>query len=324
LSNHVNIEKGIANVHLPEIVDPIPIRNNIKVLYAECNPKLIYQGDAGGTLKGWNYMNDINIPLGRTTTILAMGEISTIFAQGMFSAVPLIVSPAEIAYLIHFLNRRGVENLDAILPKIRRKIRGIIRSANDRLRRGTLPLSSIKHLMETLASIKSELWVCRELIEHNFDVAFNPHKEGPDLYIGQGSIKIEVTKRMGYWNLKEYEAWTKVAAKNLQNSLIRFHPTAFLAISSLNLANKLEDELKQGDIVVVDISSLLEGSMLLGVKYFSKDPEKLSLKQAMENALKLAEKGRKSVIFYARAGGAPTSAAIGIDAKTVLNYINVY
>ena len=50
-------------------------------------------------------------------------------------------------------------------------------------------------LRESFASIISELWICRELVEQNFDVMFNPHDEGPDLYINGKSVKLEVTKK---------------------------------------------------------------------------------------------------------------------------------
>ena len=48
-------------------------------------------------------------------------------------------------------------------------------------------------LRESFASIISELWICRELVEQNFDVMFNPHDEVPDLYINDHGLKRRVT-----------------------------------------------------------------------------------------------------------------------------------
>ncbi|MCD6133557.1 MAG: hypothetical protein J7J16_04505 [Deltaproteobacteria bacterium] len=60
---------------------------------------------------------------------------------------------------------------------------------------GIPPIIAVMPLRESFASIISELWICRELVEQNFDVMFNPHDEGPDLYINGKSVKLEVTKK---------------------------------------------------------------------------------------------------------------------------------
>jgi len=62
LSEYVKIEDKIANVHLPERVKPaITDSFYLKILYAEFNPRLIYEGDIDGTLKGWDYLESQKI-----------------------------------------------------------------------------------------------------------------------------------------------------------------------------------------------------------------------------------------------------------------------
>jgi len=53
LREYVRIENNIANINLPERVEPVIIDNSyLKILYAMFNPKLIYRGDAKGTNDG--------------------------------------------------------------------------------------------------------------------------------------------------------------------------------------------------------------------------------------------------------------------------------
>jgi len=61
LSNYVKIENKIVNVHLPEYAKPIPLGNILKILYAEFNPQLIYEGNVSGTLEGWNHLETLSI-----------------------------------------------------------------------------------------------------------------------------------------------------------------------------------------------------------------------------------------------------------------------
>lgn len=166
------------------------------------------------TLEEWNYLENMNIPLGKVSIVLAMAEIFSILTQRFWPAKPLIAFAAEISYLIHLLRCQKVKNLEYIIPKIRRKIKGSFRFANKKLNKGTLPSIAAMPLIETLASIESELWISRELIEGGFNIAFNPNAKGPDLYVNQKRVKLEVTKKAEHWNIKEYETWIKVAKES--------------------------------------------------------------------------------------------------------------
>ena len=95
LSDYVKIENKIANVHLPEYAKPIPLGNILKILYAEFNPQLIYEGNVSGTLEGWNYLETLRIPLGKVAVTLAKGEITKILTEKFQPAIPLIVSPLK-------------------------------------------------------------------------------------------------------------------------------------------------------------------------------------------------------------------------------------
>jgi hypothetical protein len=148
-------------------------------------------------------------------------------------------------------------------------------------------------LKESFAGIESELWICRELVEQNFDVMFNPHERGPDLYINGKSVKLEVTKKAERLNIQEQEMWMKIAQENPDKSVIPFHPQALLATLSLTLADKLEEKLNQGEIVVVDISTVFEGFVLLASKSFSQRPHELELWYAMSRALDLASDSKR-------------------------------
>ncbi len=325
LSQYVKIEDKIAHVHLPEKVKPIITDNSyLKILYAEFNPRLIYKGDVDGTLEGWNYLEAQQIGLGGASIVLAMDEISTILAKGFWPAAPLIITPAELAFLVYFLKQKKVGNLEHQIPKIRRKIgslkKGTIKYADKNLKKGVFPTIAALPLRESFASIESELWICRELVEQNFDVIFNPHKEGPDLYLNGKSVKLEVTKKAERLNIQEHEMWMKIAQEDPNKSVIPFHPQALLATLSLTLSDKLEEELNQGVIVVVDVSSLFEGFTLLASKSFSKRSDELELRCAMDQALDLASEGRQSIVFYSRARD--TSTAVCVDAETIMGYVN--
>lgn len=139
-------------------------------------------------------------------------------------------------------------------------------------------------------------------------------------YINGKSVKLEVTKKAERLNIEEHQMWMKIAQEDPNKSIIPFYPQALLATLSLTLADKLEEELNQGEIVVVDISTLFEGFTLLASKYFSKKPNELELRFAMDQALDLVSKGKRSIVFYSRARD--TSTAVCVDAEIIISYVN--
>jgi len=326
LAEYVRVEDKTANIDLPERARPIITDNShLKILYAEFNPRLIYRGNAEGTIKGWEYLEFKKVPLGMASTRLAISEIYEILALKVWPTIPLVILPAELAFLIDFLHQRRVKNLDdRIHHEIRKKIRGDIKSANKNLKNNSIPSIAVYPLKKTVSSIVSELWACRELVEKGFDVAFNPRKEGPDLYINGTKLKfatkLEVTRKSGRLNIDEYMMWMKISQKNPTNSWIHPYPEAILITLSLALVETLEEELKQGDIVFVDISSFLEGMILLGLKSLSKRSKELELDSAMIKALSLVDNGKNAIVFYSRASD--TSAAMCVDAEIIMSLID--
>lgn len=308
----VKVENGsVKKLHLLEKVKPTVTNNScLNILYAKFNPQL-YKGDVEGTFKGWDYLESKQIALEEVSEVLAIYEILSATITGYLPVIPSITFPAKLAFLVDSLNKKDVGNLESQIPKLRKRIgdlkKGAIRPAIKELKSGTPSLRTGMQLKITLASIESELWICKELAEKNFDVSFNPHKEGPDLYLN-GKVKVEVTTKIGWLNLQEqHKRWMKIAQEN---------PKIYLPmLLSLTLADKIEKEFKQGEIVIVDISRSLEGFLLLASKYFSKKPTELELVSAMDQALDLVDKGERAVVFYSNAGDA--SGALCVDAKTI-------
>ena len=131
---------------------------------------------------------------------------------------------------------------------------------------------------------------------------------------------LEVTKKAERLNIQEHEMWMKISQEDPNKSTIPVHPQALLITLFLTLADKLEKKLNQGEIVVVDVSSLFEGFELLALKSFSKKPDELKLRFAMDQALDLARKERQSIVLYSRARD--TSTAVCVDAETIMCYVN--
>lgn len=195
IQNFVEIEDGVANLTLPKAGRLQKIGDSfLKLLHTTFNPQLVYNGNVSGTLKGWNYLESKKIGLGRAANLLAKEEIYEILT-GFHSATSSLIYPAELSFLVSFLKREGAKTLQYKIPKIRRKIgnsqRGTVQSVDVKLRKGKSPVVAVKPLKSTFTSFLSEFWICKELVEQNFDVRFNIHAKGPDLYINGKSVELE-------------------------------------------------------------------------------------------------------------------------------------
>lgn len=324
-SEYVRVENRIAHINLPETVKPISSINILKILYVDFNPSLVYRGNVYETIKGWEYLESEGINLGHATNILATYEIGVHLEKGFLSATPSIISPAKLSFLIYFLRERKVKNIETKVSEIRRKIgsfnKGAVKRVNKDLIKGVSPVIAAKPLLDSLYSIISELVICRELVEQGYDVMFNPQKNGPDLYINGKSVKLEVTKKEDSLNIEEYKILTKIAQEN-NDAIISVDDRAILITLSLLLADKLDDEFRQGEIVAVDLSSVFEGTILLASKSLSEKPNELELKYAVDKALVLANEGKQSIIFYSASGN--TSSYKCFDAETILCFTNFF
>jgi len=315
--DYIEIKNKIAHVKLPDPKDVKPImtgESTLRLLYAEFNPKLIYRGDVHGTIDGWKYLEEKGIPLGEVTITLAQEEILFLLPK-ILPAIPRIVSVAEIAYLVYFLKQRNIKNLDREISRIRRKVKGSMKSTEKCLGRGETPKSD--YLSTDITSFVSELKVCRELIEAGFNVEFNSQEKGPDIFIEGQSAKIEISRRSEVLNLEEWKEWMKIAQEDPNKATIRLRPDVLLFSTFLNLIDKLKEELNQGDIIIVDVTSTLEGYSLFAMKAFSTEPSRLDLQTAINTALEHAKKGGKSLILYSDLTDTP--AAVWYDAQVLLN-----
>lgn len=310
ISKYVKVENKKAYVRLPhEKAKPTVADNScLKILHTKFNPKLIYRSNVENILEGWKYLESQQIGLEDASSIFAIDEIYTILFKESLPAIPSTIYPAKLAFLVNFLNQEKVKNLEYQIPKIRKKIgnkeRGAIRYAIKNLKNGILATTPLK---ENFASIATEMQICRELVEANFDVSFNIHNKGPDLYLN-GKVGLEVTKKIGRLNLQEYDMRMKIS-----------HPQDLLTILSPTIVNKIKEEINQGEIVVVDISSVYEGFALLASKHFLKNRDELEFRFAMDQALYITNKGRRAVVFYSCAGD--KSAALCADASIIANRI---
>ncbi len=130
-----------------------------------------------------------------------------------------------------------------------------MKSTERSLGRGEVPKS--EYLSTDIASFVSELKVCRELIKVGFNVEFNPQEKGPDIFIEGQSGKIEVSRRSEVLNLEEWKEWMKIAQEDPNKATLRLRPDVLLLSTFLNLIDKLKEELNQGDIIIVDVTSTL-------------------------------------------------------------------
>ncbi len=305
LREYVRIENNVANISLPEKIEPVITDDSyLKILYATFNPRLIYRGDAHGTIEGWRYLESHQVDLSEATTILAMDEITTILVWKFLPAVPIITSIPELAYLVNHLREKNVGNLEHYIPKIRRKIgskkRGTIRYAIKGMHEGNLPFIFARPLEYSVFSIISELWICREIVDKGYDVEFNPQSSGPDLYLSGRSVKLEVVTKFERIDIREHEEWIKTTQKSPEKHSITVNLRVLLVSLLLLLADKLREEFRQGDIVIIDVSSTLEGSMMLALKFFSKEPHYLEFDSAINQALEFVDRGKKAIILYTR------------------------
>ncbi len=325
ISNYVKIEGTTASIELPTEAELAPVSTDrLKILYVEFDPKLVYQGDVKRTISGWRYLIKENVPLNRASTMLAVYELNMMLLSGYFSLVPLLVSLPEMAFLVHRLQEEGIAGITQKLISIRRRLKGDIRHADKELKKGMPPFVAIQPLVETVLGTMSELQICGELIEAGFNVKINPSAKGPDLFVNGRNIKVEIAKKFERFNFEEYKTWIKIAEQAPDDAFIPFHPRALLATLSLAIADRIEEELSQGDVVLIDVSNLLEGAIMIGFKTTYENKQEFSLGTVMNKALELAGNGHKSVIFYARARSVTgtISVAFGVEADIILNFVS--
>ncbi|MEB2793173.1 MAG: hypothetical protein G5Z42_07815 [Caldisphaeraceae archaeon] len=322
---YINVENNIANISLPEKIEPAIIDDSyLKVFYATLNPRLIYRGDAHGTIEGWKYLESHQIDLSEATAILAINEIATFLAWKFLPAIPAITSISELAYLVNHLREKSAGNLEYYIPKVRRKIgsskkRGAVGHAIKSMHEDKRLSTSIRPLEESVFSIISELRICREIVDRGYDVEFNPQSSGPDLYLSGRSVKLEVATKLEQVDIQRYKERMNSTYKNSEEHSIKINPRVLFMSLLLLLADKLGKELKQGNMVIIDISSTLEGSMMLALKSFSKGPHNLEFDAAINRALELINRGKKAIILYTRLGR--SSASLCIDDENALEFI---
>ena len=185
-----------------------------------------------------------------------MDEIVSFLTWNFLPAKPIIISIPEIAYLVNHLRKGNVRNLEHYIPKIRRKIgsrkRGAIRYAIIGMHKGIPPPISARQLEYSMFSIISELWICRVIVDKGYDVEFNPQSSGPDLYLNGRSVKLEVATKFERLDIREHEERMKDSRKNSEERSVKVNLRVLSVPLLLLLADKLREELRQGDIAIID------------------------------------------------------------------------
>jgi len=323
-SENFRIEGKKGIIHFDEKFEITKVsQETLKLLYAEFNPSLIYKGNIDDTLAGWKYLLKNKIDLYSASMLLAQDEIIRTNGMKFYPPISSLALLGELAYLVEYLFQKQVTNVEHITPKIRRKIgnkkQGAIKSIEKQLDMGGHPCIAVSSLYEAINSIISELRICKALFDYDYNIIFNEKSEGPDFYLNDRRVKLEVSRKFDRLNIEEYGSWMNKEQNEDGPPFIPFNQTAMIASVSIRLVNKIEEEIKQGEIIVIDISTLFEGFIFIGAKYFSPNPEALELKNAMDSALEITQDGRKAIVLYATSGD--SSVAICIEAEWVLNYI---
>jgi len=336
LWEYVKIINNTAEVYFPEIIQPKLISNSyVKLWYTTINPRLVYNGTAHQTINGWNYLTSEGLPLEYSTTLLAMDEILRCVYTRTLPIISQLVYILELSDFTYYLKRKEVEGTRDKVNEITRKIRGYLRQINKR--RSKLKqadkikskevrqsiqkeiLIRISSLKKELASIASELKVAKELNDLGFHVSFSSkslHGQKPDLCLNWNGriIEVEVSKRY------EPIIMSQFLFKKGKECIVSLN--AFLKEISQNLWSKIEEKRRQGDVIIIDISSIPEGFILSCWKEFAKDPSKLDLNYAINQALSILQLGEKPTIIYSSVGN--TSAAVCITCKnTTLENIRI-
>lgn len=301
----------------PEIVDD----DEIKILHTTFDPRVAYRGSAEATITGWNRLADDDVNLSQTSIFLASGEISSILATGRWPATSSMIYLGETAFLYHYLEAEGAENLEHQVPKLRRRLgserKGIIKGVIDCLDEGLFPWAEIWELKDALLSKRAELQACRDLLDAGFPIRFNEGSKGPDLFVGAASVKLEVSKKH---EQLDPNTWFQSVGRAKEGGLRMVRPKDVLGGLTLMTAPKIAEERDQGDIVFLDVSTLIEGTMMQAFQSFSDNPEAMDLKVQMAKAVKAAEEGEEVVVFYLRGRDRP--AAAFVQQQQIIDYID--
>jgi len=327
-TDFVKIEGSLLGINLPGRIEPeLTDGNLIKLGYVKFSPKEVYDGDIKGTLEGWKLLESKGVNLQWAAyTMISYDILQAYVGPHFFPIIPLVVSLAEMACFMYDLIRFGVKDVETLIPKIKKKINGCIKPVKKfiegRRREGLFLNKLMRDAHHEISSINAELRLLRQLRIAGKSIIVNPKVAGCDFYVqGKAIHRVEVARRMGKIDLEAYKEWEEFSEKNKEQSLIPIHPTGLIACLVMEIAERLEEELKQGEIVIFDVSTTFEGFTLLAIKALSKNPHILDLSREFDKCLNIVEKGEKAILFYAATG--QDRAAIAIPAEQAKKYASL-
>ncbi|USS40111.1 hypothetical protein NF865_07160 [Thermococcus aggregans] len=271
----VNINKErVLKVMLPEEIVPRVVGNEtVEILHAEFGRSGIYGISPKAILNGWKMLEEsFDIRISEITKYQTILELQRYAATGFIAAVPRVIAPLSISgYSYGLHTSQNVHNCESKIEEFNNQVgKRLLDKIPKAIEDGKAKI--LQDFERKLASYSVEFKVITDIAKSGYSIEVNKSRESPDLYL-EGSIPVEIS-----------------------------------AFYGKNLKRKIKKEAKQGDIIILDVTSHFVGIPLVVEKFFGKTS--MGIREALKVASRIIEQGSKAVILYMKTPNNITNAKV--------------
>ena len=294
------------------------------------DPAKIYHGTVLGTIQGMEALKNEGIPIEELSSFLVAYDVFLSYSSSYW---PAISSSIGILHMCQYINEpSSVDHfsIKQIIDKIRIKtVRPLIKHnkmIKEKRFKPNDPINFMNELMISILSINSELSILLELLRIKENARYNFHGIGCDIFVEGIKIhEVEISRRIQRVSIETFRVWAK-ESRVLDQDKVNITLRGLTVSISIEIANKLEEELRQGNIIILDLSSTMDGNILAALRHFSSDGSLLSFRYAFTEAKKIASQGKKAVIFFTNGWGAlsqeeSATSAFSYPADNILRFL---
>jgi len=331
LTKVASIEGTTLGLNLPGKIAPVASGEVIELGFVAYNPLELYGGSPQDTIDGWAWLEANGVMMTQTAYALVSIDVLRAYvgpegSPRLLPTIPMLVSLGRLAYYAKQAQKLEEDrNCPATLAIVRRKLNpcatAYMTCIEGKDREIPLPVR-LENVSQAVNSVTSEFSLALRT-NNLYPVEINEKRAGPDFYIkGKLIHNVEVATRSSRLNMEAYETWEKISNEDPKAGFIPFDPIGLVSGCVMEVANRLEHELSQGELVIFDMSNTLEGYTMLAAKALSKEANVLDLGTELKKALAELEEGRKAIVFTAEANGAFAAGFVPVEsAKGWLDFV---
>jgi len=256
-------KERVLKVMLPEEIVPRIVGNEtVGVLHAEFGRSGIYGISPKAILNGWKMLEEpFDIRLSEVTRYQTILELQRYAATGFMAAVPRVIAPLSISgYSYELYTSQNVHNCESKIEEFNNQVgKRLLDKIPKAIEHGKAKI--LQDFERKLASYSAEFKVLTDIAKSGYSIEVNKFRKGPDLYL-EGSIPVEIS-----------------------------------AFYGRSLERKIKKEAKQGDIIIIDVTTHPMGGLLTAGAFFGSP---IGIDEALRRSFRIIEEGDKAVIIYTK------------------------